>query len=412
MKEQVTIIGAGIVGICCALSLQERGIPVRLIDRAAPGQATSFGNAGVISPWSFIPQAMPGVWKKIPAMMLDKHRPLSVRKSYWHKMIPWGLRFLMSSDEASARKNADAMQILCSPSIDLYRKHLSGTGHESLIKDSYYVHAYRRAESASLKDLEHRIRSEKGGNLELIDSAQLQQLEPALSHDFKAAVLIKGQARTLSPGHTGQILAQKAIENGAIFVSGDVTKLDQSQDGNWKIETSAETLTAKKLIVAAGVWSANLLEPLGVSVPLVAERGYHVEFPEPGITLEHSVMDVDKKIVASSMLDGLRVAGTAEFATIDAPPDPRRKIMMTEQASAMFPDLKKHDARVWMGQRPSFPDSLPAIGSIKGHSGLYAAFGHSHYGLMMAPKTGELVADMVSDRPSNIDLSPFRLDRF
>ena len=93
MKEQVTIIGAGIVGICCALSLQERGIPVCLIDRVAPGQATSFGNAGVISPWSFIPQAMPEVWKKTPAMMLDKHRPLSVRKSYWHKTISWGLRF-------------------------------------------------------------------------------------------------------------------------------------------------------------------------------------------------------------------------------------------------------------------------------------------------------------------------------
>jgi len=71
MGETVTIIGAGIVGICCALSLQERGVQVRLIDRGEPGQETSFGNAGVISPWSIIPQAMPGIWKSIPRMLLS-----------------------------------------------------------------------------------------------------------------------------------------------------------------------------------------------------------------------------------------------------------------------------------------------------------------------------------------------------
>ncbi|MEM9127789.1 MAG: FAD-dependent oxidoreductase, partial [Pseudomonadota bacterium] len=87
MTDQVTIIGAGIVGICCALSLQERGIPVRLVDRGEPGQETSFGNAGVVSPWSIIPQAVPGIWKKLPQMLLDPKSALSVRPSFWPKMI-------------------------------------------------------------------------------------------------------------------------------------------------------------------------------------------------------------------------------------------------------------------------------------------------------------------------------------
>lgn len=412
MTEQVTIIGAGIVGICCALSLQERGIPVRLIDRGKPGQETSFGNAGVVSPWSIIPQAMPGIWKSLPQMLLNPKGALSVRASFWPKMIPWGLRFLGNSSEKSVREISDAMELLCRPSIDLYRGHLQGTGHEDLITDSYYIHAFRRREQADLNGLGYLIRQEKGGDLVLVDAAELRRLEPALSREFKAAIVIKGQARVTAPGRLGAILAEKARMQGAEIVQTEVSKLIQTQDGSWQITTSQDTLHAPRFILAAGVWSADLLKPFGLPVPLVAERGYHVEFPNPLVQLSNSVMDVDAKVVASSMLGGLRVAGTAEFGSVDAPADPRKKEILTEQAKAMLPDLETSEARFWMGRRPSFPDSLPAIGPINGSDGLYAAFGHSHYGLMMAPKTGELVADLVSGRSPNVDMAPFSLARF
>jgi D-amino-acid dehydrogenase len=412
MTEQVTIIGAGIVGICCALSLQERGIPVRLVDRGDPGQETSFGNAGVVSPWSIIPQAVPGIWKKLPKMLLDPKSALSVRASFWPKMIPWGMRFLGKSDEKSVREVSDAMEILCRPSIDLYRRHLHGTGHESLIADSYYIHAFRHVNEADLDGLGYLIRREKGGDLERVDGAELRHLEPALSEDFKAAIVIKGQARATSPGRVGAVLAEKARAQGAEIVRTEVTKLTRAPDGCWHLATPQATLHARHVILAAGVWSADLLKPLGLPVPLVAERGYHVEFPCASAVLNNSVMDVDAKVVASSMHSGLRVAGTAEFASIDAPADPRKEQILIEQAKAMVPDLDTDKAQFWMGRRPSFPDSLPAIGPIDGMDGLYAAFGHSHYGLMMAPKTGELVADIVSDRSPNISLDAFSLARF
>ncbi len=412
MAEQVTIIGAGIVGICCALSLQERGIPVRLVDRGEPGQETSFGNAGVVSPWSVIPQAMPGIWKKLPQMLLDPKSALSVRLSFWPKMVPWGLRFLGNSGEKTVREVSDAMELLCRPSIELYRRHLQGTGHENLITDSHYVHAFRHPEQANLNGLDYLIRKEKGGQLERIDGDELNRLEPALSRDFKAAILIKGQARVTSPGRVGAVLADKARSQGAEITRAEVKGLTRVEDGGWNLVTPNQTLHAKHVVLAAGVWSADLLKPLGLSVPLVAERGYHVEFPNPSPSLNNSVMDVDAKVVASSMQDGLRVAGTAEFASIDAPVDPRKQAILTDQAKAMVPDLDTSQGQFWMGRRPSFPDSLPAIGQFNGNSGLYSAFGHSHYGLMMAPKTGELVADLVSGRRLNIDLSPFSLTRF
>lgn len=412
MSEQVTIIGAGIVGICCALSLQERGISVRLLDRGEPGQETSFGNAGVVSPWSVIPQSMPGIWKQLPAMLLDPKSALSVRPTFWPKMVPWGLRFLRNSTERKVRESSDAMELLCRPSIELYRKHLDGTGHEDLIVDSYYIHAFRKPEQANLNGLDYLIRMEKGGQLERIGNDDLHSLEPALSREFKAAVLIKGQARITSPGGTGAVLAEKVRSQGAEIVKTEVTEIARGDDGQWNLKTSSEQLRSRKIILAAGVWSANLLKPLGLTVPLVAERGYHTEFPKASTNLNHSVMDVDAKVVASSMQGGLRIAGTAEFADIDAPPDPRKQAILTEQAKAMIPDLDASDARFWMGRRPSFPDSLPAIGEVEGKPGLYSAFGHSHYGLMMAPKTGELVADLVSGRRHNIDLGKFSLARF
>ena len=412
MKEPVTIIGAGIVGICCALSLQERGLKVRLIDRGAPGRETSYGNAGVISPWSIIPQSMPGIWRSIPKMLLSSDGPLSVRPNFWPKMIPWGLRFLSHSSVTSARATSDAMEILCQPSVMLYRRHLEGTGHENLVVDSWYVHAFRNADRVSLNDLGFQIRREKGAELELIGRDQIKQVEPALSPDFKAAVLIKGQARARAPGQIAEVLAQKALSQGAEILRTEITALEKGNDTSWHLTTTTGTINAHKLILAAGVWSADLLKPLGLKMPLAAERGYHVAFAEPYVTLNNSVMDVDAKIVASSMQDGIRVAGSSEFAAIDAPADPRKERLLAKQAHAMLPDLNTSKMTTWMGRRPSFPDSLPALGRIKDQPGLYAAFGHSHYGLMMAPKTGELIADLVAGVAPNTDLSPFDPLRF
>ncbi|WP_114389068.1 NAD(P)/FAD-dependent oxidoreductase [Notoacmeibacter marinus] len=408
MGETVTIVGAGIVGICCALSLQERGIRVRLLDRGAPGQETSSGNAGIISPWSIIPQAIPGVWRTIPGLLLGRESPLTVRSSFWPKMIPWGLKFLSKSNERSVRQTSEMMEYLCGPSIDLFRRRLKGTGHEDLVVDSYYIHVFRKGDRPSLDSLEYRMRRERGGELELIGSVELHELEPALSPVFDSAILIKGQARARSPGKIGEVLAKKARVQGAEFINTELHRLERGIDGVWILETGSGSLRADKIVMATGAWSADLLKSLGLKLPLVAERGYHVEFASPMVELRHSVMDVGAKIVASSMSDGLRVAGSAEFADIDAPADPNKRDVMVRQAKAICPGLKVDECHFWLGRRPSFPDSLPAIGEIAGHEGLFAAFGHSHYGLMMAPKTGEVVADAIAGRSQNIDLK--RLD--
>jgi D-amino-acid dehydrogenase len=410
--NSVTVLGAGIVGICTALSLLEKGFAVELIDRDPPAEGASLGNAGVVSPWSCVPQSMPGLWRNIPKWTLDPEGPIALRWGYLPTFLPWALKFLRAGTEAKLPAIGDAMNALNRPNVDLYRRHLDGTGHEDLLCDSLYVHVYKDPDGANLKDLGWRMRDERDVPLQVINAGDLQEIEPALSSEYKSAVLIKGQARALDPSALGKALAEKAMSMGAIFRQSAVNQISPGPNGGWDLQTEDGQINTDKLIVAAGAWSARLLAPLGIKVPMEAERGYHLVFRDPGVTINNSIMDTEGKFVASSMLTGVRCAGTAEFAGLDAPPDYRRAKVFKRLGKRLFPGLNTDDAEEWMGTRPSMPDSLPCLGEIPGKSGLYAAFGHSHYGLGMAPQTGRIIADLVSGAQPNIDLTPYRLDRF
>ncbi|MEM8774116.1 MAG: FAD-dependent oxidoreductase [Pseudomonadota bacterium] len=410
-ETPVVILGAGIVGICTALSLLERGVPVTLIDRNEPGQETSMGNAGVVSPWSVIPQSLPGTWKKIPKLLFGYGRPLSVDPRVALKMVPWGVRFLRLGQEKHVRKAAEAMSLLCGPSIELYQKHLRGSGHEGLITDSMYVHAFRDGSRANLNDLDYRIRTEMGADTELVGRNRLSMIEPALSPEFNAAILIKDQARVRSPGRLAKILAAKAEALGASFKKMVIRRVAKKDTG-WAIQCDGEVLHSECIVMCLGVWSPGLLKGTDLSMPLMAERGYHVEFADPGIEINNSVMDVDAKVVISSMEGGVRIAGQAEFAPVDAAPNEKRKDQLMWIARSAFPNLRIDSPTFWMGRRPSFPDSLPMLGETPGQPGLYFNFGHSHYGLMMAPKSGEYLAQYICGEVVNANLEPFSSTRF
>ena len=412
MTEKVTIVGAGIVGICTALSLLEKGCEVEVIDRDPPAEGASHGNAGVISPWTCVPQSMPGVWKNVPKWLLDPEGPVALRWSYLPKFLPWAFKFLAAGKEACLPAIADAMSALNRPNVDLYRRHLDGTGHEDLVASSMYVHVFRDPAGANLNQLAWRMRAERDVPMEVINEGELREVEPAISTDYKAAILLKDQARALDPRAIGKALAEKAQGMGAVFLQTPVHKITPAGGGKWTLETGDGEMVASRLVLAAGVWSARLLAPLGISVPLEAERGYHMIFQDPGITVNNSIMETDAKFVASSMQSGVRFAGTAEFAGIDAEPDYRRARIFAKLGKRLFPGMNIDSPIEWMGRRPSFPDSLPCLGEVPGHAGLFAAFGHSHYGFGMAPNTGRVVAEVVSGATPNIDMAPYRIDRF
>ena len=182
------------------------------------------------------------------------------------------------------------------------------------------------------------------------------------------------------------------------------------------IRTDAGELAADAAVVAAGVWSKPLAASLGDRVPLETERGYHLMINDPEVMPRIPTADGDGKFVATPMDTGLRFAGTVEFAGLDAPPDWRRARILLEQGRRMLPGLAPEHPEerisVWMGHRPSMPDSLPVMGYSRATRDVVYAFGHGHVGMTSAPMTGRIVADLIAGRPPTIDIAPFAADRF
>jgi len=410
-SQQVAVLGGGIIGICCALNLRQRGFEVTLIDRDEPGQGASMGNAGVISPWSVTPQSMPGLWRKIPAWLLKSDGPVAVKARYLPRLLPWTLRFLRCGGESRVRQISGVMRQLNDDNVNRYKELLKDTQAESLIQDSYYVHAFRNAGDARLDSLDYQLRVQIGAELECLDTNGLRELEPGIAPEFSAAIVIKNQGRCLSPGLMSAALTDKFRQSGGEILGADIRGIERSGD-NWVVITSQGNHSFDTAIVTLGAWSNTLLRRIHQPAPLEAERGYHVEFDTTDTELNNSVMDMDLKLVASSMHSGLRIAGTAEFAGLDQPVNPRRLNGLIRAARRMLPGLSGLTPKTWMGHRPSSPDSLPYIGAVPGAQNLYAAFGHGHYGLMMAPRSGEIVADLVAGAQPDLDITPLRLDRF
>lgn len=411
-EKEAIVVGAGIVGICAALALQDKGFSVSIIDRDGVAEGASYGNAGVISPWSCVPQSMPGLWKQVPKWLLDPEGPLAVRWSYALRLAPWLLEFLRAGAAHRLPAIADAMFAVNQPSLELYRQLLAGTGDEGLVRDCFYLHVYRTVDGADPNSLPWRLRRERGVPFEVLKAGEVQELEPDISPEIKSAMMVKQQGRTINPGRLGKVLAAKARARGAHFLRGNVARIVPDSLGTYRIESDEGDHSTNIVILTAGAWSVRLLSGLGVRVPLEAERGYHLVFKNPGVFLTHSIMDADHHFVASSMEAGVRSAGTAEFAGLDAPPNYRRARVFAGHTKALLPNINIDDCEHWMGTRPASPDSVPYIGPVPGHPGVFCGFGHGHLGLTGAPMTARMLAALVSGEALNMDMTPYRLDRF
>jgi D-amino-acid dehydrogenase len=179
------------------------------------------------------------------------------------------------------------------------------------------------------------------------------------------------------------------------------------------VRLSQRSLSADKIVVAAGAWSAKLLRPLGHRIPLESQRGYHITLKDTGVDIRRPVVPADRKVFITPQEAGLRVGGTVEFAGLEAPPNPARADLLLEDLSAVFPQARLAGPRSdWMGHRPCLPDSLPVIGESPAHRGLWLAFGHGHLGLTGAAVTGDVLARAMHGEPPGLDLAPFSVARF
>jgi D-amino-acid dehydrogenase len=248
------------------------------------------------------------------------------------------------------------------------------------------------------------------------DADELRQLEPALSRDYVRGVLVRENGHTSNPLALIERLVGHFARSGGELVRARAQGFRLEGGRLAAIETDTGDLAADAAVVCAGAYSKPLAAALGDKAPLETERGYHLMIRDPETMPRIPIADADGKFVATPMDTGLRFAGTVELAGLAAPPDWRRAQILLEQGRKMLPGLAASHPQarisVWMGHRPSLPDSLPIFGPSGATPDVIYAFGHGHVGMTSAPMTGKIVADLVAGRPASIDIGPFSAGRF
>jgi D-amino-acid dehydrogenase len=409
---RVTIIGAGIIGICCASYLQRAGFAVEIIDPEPPGTMCSYGNAGGICPGSVIPIAGPGMLRKLPGWLLDREGPLHIRLAYLPSLLPWLARFLAAGRVSEVRRISRAMRALHAPTFECYAPLLRDAGSTDLLAKRGQLFVYESADGPARDDFGLSLRRAAGVQVEILGEGALRDLEPALAPIFRAAVFLPEQGQCANPGRLVAELAQAVQRNGGVFRRTRVRGVVMQGGKPGALATDAGTLPVETLVVAAGAWSAPLARQLGSTVPLETERGYHAMVAGADTGLRTQTIWAERKFVAAPMEEGIRFAGTVELAGLAAPPNMERADLLLRQGRRMLRHVPDGTVKRWMGHRPSLPDSLPVVGASPHHRNVYFAFGHGHMGLIGGSVTGRLIADLVGGAPPIIDPTPYRVDRF
>ena len=409
-EVDVVVLGAGIVGVSTAYAARQRGMSVVLVDRREPGSETSYGNAGIISSGSIAPLNNPSLWKALPKYLTNRHPALRWNPAWAARNAGWVARFLANSAGPRLRPRAVALHGLIGASLKLHREWIvkAGAGHR--IRETGWLKAWR-GDAVGAAKLEQALLTEFGIASELLDRQGISAIEPGILPVYKVGLLHSQTASVDSPGEVVKAYARMFAGVGGDLRQSNVKSI--VPDGErWRVVLADGEILARHVVVALGPWSADLLRPLGYRVPLAFERGYHREFkPNPARTLQRPIHDADGSFLMTPMEQGVRVTSGVELTGRDAP----SSFVQLDQVVPLAREVVEFGDAVgdtWRGSRPTLPDSLPMIGPVPRHAGLWLAFGNQHIGFTTGPATGAAIAAMIAGAPPPYDVTPFAPSRY
>ena len=411
MTRTILVLGAGMVGVCTALHLQQRGFEVTLVDRRAPGQETSFGNAGLIQREAVEPYAFPREMGFVLNAALGRGAEV-----HWHARGLWKMkgalwRYFGHSHPTALARATEAYSRLIAHATEEHAQLIAAAAAEDLIAREGFRFAFRSARALDeavqrARDLEVRF----GVRHQVEDGAALARAEPALQASLTGAVHWLDPWAVRDPGALVQRYADLFVARGGRLRTGDALTLQAAGTG-WSVLTQEGRTEAEQAVLALGPWAAQLTASLGYRLPLFIKRGYHQHYLAPAV-LRQPLLDAERGYVLAPMLRGLRLTTGAEFAPLDAPSTP----VQLHRAESMARELMELGEPLpespWRGARPCTADMLPVMGPAPRHKGLWFNFGHSHQGFTLGPVAGRLLATMVSGEGIWIDPAPYAPSRF
>ena len=411
-QRHIAVIGAGIVGVSTSIWLRRDGHDVTLIDRIGPGAGASQGNGGVLASSSIIPVTVPGLIAKAPKMLFSPNQPLFLKWRYLPRLVPWLVRYLRHANAASVERRAAALAPIIGDSLADHQALADGTGAERYIVPSDYLFLYPDRRYFEADAFGWSVRKAHGFEWEELEGQSWRDYDPVFGPQIGFAVRLGNHGHITDPGGYVQALAAHAERSGVRIIRAEVD--DSVREGGQLtgLRAGGQTIACDGAVLAAGAWSGRLAAKFGLKAPLETERGYHLELWEPSVMPRSPVMVASGKFVATPMDGRLRLAGVVEFGGLEAEPSRAPYRLLEQNIRAAMPGLTWKRTVEWMGHRPSMADSIPVIGEVPGLSGAYAAFGHDHVGLTGGPKTGRIMAQIISGTRPNIDLDPYSPARF
>ncbi|NIE73091.1 FAD-dependent oxidoreductase [Pantoea sp. Ap-967] len=412
-KGPAVVVGGGIVGICCALSLQRDGHHVTLVDPAAPGDSTAKWSCGQISLGEIIPLSKPGILRKIPGWLLDQTGPLALRPAALPGLLPWFLRFVGNAQHERIVQIATAMASLTHHVLGDYARLLEGLEDKGLLIQRPVLQVFDSSAGVERERGHNDIRRSLGFNSQVLNAAEIADLEPVLAGKFAHGILLP-QWRFVSDTEGFMVaLTERFIAQGGRRVRGKVARLDEAggRASGVTLE-SGERIAAEHLVLAAGAGARAFFGQLGVNVPLQPVAGYQALVRDAGVSFNHSVIYGDGGFCFTPMARGLQIGGTIEFAGNSQRPNFKRAQIILDKARRLLPQLHTDNVEFGVGYRPLLPDTKPIIDRCRRLPNVFMAVGHGQLGLTLGATTGRLIGDLVAGRTPGLDLAPFSAYRF
>lgn len=410
MKSAI-VLGAGMVGVSTALALRDRGWDVTLVDRKAPGQETSFGNAGIIQAEAVEPYAMPRTLREL--FNIATGRSNDVHYSWSELPFHTGalFRYWWHSQPTRHRRTAVAWASLIRRATSAHEPLIDRAGAGNLVRRSGWRVLYRSpAEMAAGLVEAERIHSTYGVPFFARTPEETRQDEPALTHGGAGSIHWTESWTASNPGALVEAYGALYQRSGGKFVYGKAETL-QREGAGWSVKTDDGKIMAEMAVVCLGPWSSELLIPFGHRFHMVRKRGYHAHYRSP-FALQAPVLDTANGYVMAPMAAGTRITTGAHVARFDAAPA-YRQLEHSERAAGELIDLgPRVEDKPWQGTRPCMPDMLPVIGASPYQKALWMNFGHGHQGFTLGPACGEMLAAMMDGAAPAVDMKPFRPERY
>lgn len=411
-RDDVLILGGGVIGLATALALIEAGRRVRVIEASAVGAGASHGNCGTITPSHAPPLAAPGMVAVGLRWMLTPDAPLYMKPrldpALWRWLAHFALRCNPRDWAASTRSRAALLNDSSARLAEWIARH--GLACEFAQEGLDYV--FRTQAKFDYYAEECRRLQDFGVVSESFDGRAYLRDEPALKEGVVGAVRFPGDGRLRPDRYVAELARAVRERGGTIEEACRVQSLGESDDGV-TVNTSLGARHGSEAVVALGSWSPALVRSLGMRLPVQPGKGYSITYSRPALVPKRPMVLKDRQVCVTVWDSGFRLGSTMEFSGYDASLNQTRLSALERGAREYLHEpvgAVVHER--WYGWRPMTWDDLPVLGRVPGKRKLWLATGHGMLGVSMSAASGQLMADLMTGRSTAIDPAPYRMERF